>query len=291
MLSDLRATLGWLDAGLRLRWALLVPIMCMAAILEAVAAIAVFGLLRVVVEPQRVRTIPVLSQVWEVWPSDDPRAIIAALTVAIAVFYVARALYLVWAEWVKDWTIARSATRAADRLFARYMAADYPFHLRRRSAQLIQEVTRSTDVAFQLFVGSTVNLLAEIATICLLVAVLAATAPPQALGAVALVLALAAIPIIVTRRVWVHAGERQRALEAQQLDVLQQSLGAVKEVKIAGREAFFEARLRAARRASGRRQATPPDSRQWLAPRRRDGADRMHAWRRAAGHLARRVKR
>ena len=46
---------------------------------------------------------------------------------------------------------------------------------------------------------------------------------------------------------WVRSGERQK-FEAQQLDVLQQSLGAVKEVKIAGREAFFEARLRAARR-------------------------------------------
>jgi ATP-binding cassette subfamily C protein len=196
-----------------------------------------------------VRSAPVASQLWRAWPTDDPTAIIAALTVAIALFYIARALYLVWAEWVKDWTIARSATRAADRLFARYLAADYPFHLKRRSSQLIQEVARSTDVAFQLYVGSMVNLLAEIATIGMLVAVLAATAPPQALGAVALVLTLAAIPTIMTRRVWARAGERQRALEAQQLHVLQQSLGAVKEVKIAGREAFFEARLRAARRA------------------------------------------
>ena len=252
MLSDLGAILGWLDGRLRMRWALLVPIMCVAALLEALAAIAVFGLLRVVVEPGRVRTAPFVSQIWQAWPTDDPLAVIAALTVAIALFYVARALYLMWAEWIKESTIARSSNRAADRLFARYLSADYPFHLKRRSSQLIQEVARSTDIAFQLFAGSMVNLLAEIATIGVLVAVLATTAPPQALGAVALVLAVAAIPTILTRRVWVRAGERQRTLEAEQLHVLQQSLGAVKEVKIAGREAFFEARLRAARRALAR---------------------------------------
>ena len=251
-MSDLGAILGWVDGRLRMRWALLVPIMCVAALLEAVAAIAVFGLLRVVVEPGRVRTAPFVSQIWQAWPTDDPLAVIAALTVAIALFYVVRALYLMWAEWIKESTIARSSNRAADRLFARYLSADYPFHLKRRSSQLIQEVARSTDIAFQLFAGSMVNLLAEIATIGVLVAVLAATAPPQALGAVALVLAVAAIPTILTRRVWVRAGERQRTLEADQLHVLQQSLGAVKEVKIAGREAFFEARLRAARRALAR---------------------------------------
>ena len=35
----------------------------------------------------------------------------------------------------------RSA-RAAERLFQRYLAADYAFHLRRRSASLIEEVAR-----------------------------------------------------------------------------------------------------------------------------------------------------
>ena len=252
MLSDVRAVLGWLDGRLRLRWALLVPIMGGAALLEAVAAIAVFGLFRVVVEPDRIRTMPFADRVWRFWPSADPSSVIAGLTVLVALFYAGRALYLTWAEWVKESAIAESATQAADRLFAAYLAADYPFHLTRRSSQLIQEVARSTDVAFQLLVGSLVNLLAEIATIGVLVAVLAVTAPPQALAAVALVLALAAVPTLATRRVWVRAGERLRAHEAQQLHVLQQSLGAVKEVKIAGREAFFEARLRAARRALAR---------------------------------------
>jgi ABC-type multidrug transport system fused ATPase/permease subunit len=252
VLKDLRAILGWVEGRLRLRWALLIPVMSVAALLEAVAAIAVFGLLRIVVEPHRVRTTPLVSELWRAWPTDNPPAIIATLTIVVGLFYVARALYLAWAEWLKESTIAQSGSRAAERLFARYLAADYPFHLQRRSSHLIQEVARSTDLAFQLFIGSMINLLAEIATIGVLVGVLAVTAPPQTLVTVAAVLAIAAIPMIATRRVWVRAGERQCTLETEQLHVLQQSLGAVKEVKIAGREAFFESRLRAVRRALAR---------------------------------------
>jgi len=249
---DLAAIFGWIDGRLRLRWALLVPVMAAAAVLEAIGALAVFGLLRLVVEPHRVRVTPVVKDLWVSWPTDNPPEIVALLIAAVAAFYVLRALFLGWAEWLKESTVARSAARAADRLFARYMAADYLFHLRRRSASPIQEVARSTDIAYQLIAASALNILAESATAIALIAVLAYAAPAQALAAVALVLALVSVPLIATRRLWVRSGTRQKALEEQQLHVLQQSLGAVKEVKIAGREAYFEGRLRATRRELAR---------------------------------------
>ncbi len=244
--------MSWIDGRLRFRWALLIPVMAVAAVLEAFAALAVFGLLRLVVEPHRVRITPIASQVWQAWPTDNPTAVLAALTTGVAVFYVMRALYVSWAEWVKESTIAASTTKAADRLFSRFLSADYPFHLKRRSSELIQEVARSTDVAYQLFLASLLNITTEVATIAALAVVLVMTAPGRTLIAVAVVLAAAAVPMVMTRRVWTRAGEDQKALEEKQLHVLQQSLGAVKEVKIAGREAFFESRLRATRRGLAR---------------------------------------
>jgi ABC-type multidrug transport system fused ATPase/permease subunit len=269
VVSDLRAIFGWIDGRLRLRWALLVPVVCLAALLEAMGAMAVFGLLRLVVEPHRVRMTPGVSDLWLAWPTDDPRGIVGLLIGLVALFYVLRAVVLVWAEWLKESTVGRSAAKAADRLFARYLAAEYVFHLRRRSASLIQEVARSTDVAYQLMAASALNILAETATIIALVIVLAFTAPAQAIGAVALVLAVVALPLVATRRTWLRAGERQKNLEEQQLHVLQQSLGAVKEVKIAGREAYFEGRLRAARRDL----AAVHAHRGWLAAALRVGVE------------------
>ena len=251
-MGDLRAILGWIDGRLRLRWFVLIPVVCVAALLEAIGALAVFGLLRLVVEPHRVRITPGVDQLWLAWPTDDPPAIIALLIGLVAVFYVLRAAFLVWAEWFKESTVARSSARAAERLFARYLAADYLFHLKRRSASPIQEVSRATAVAYQLIAASVVNIVAELATMTALIAVLAFTAPAATLVAVGLVLAVVAIPLVTTRTIWHRWGERMKALEEQQLHVLQQSLGAVKEVKIAGREAFFEGRLRAVRRELAR---------------------------------------
>jgi ATP-binding cassette subfamily C protein len=182
------------------------------------------------------------------WPTDDPRAIIGLLIALVALFYVLRGLYLTWAEWLKEATVAKSAAKAADRLFARYLAADYLFHLRRRSSSPIQEVSRSTNVAFQLVAASIINIVSELTTIAALIVVLAITAPGATLAAVVVVIAVVAVPLTLSRRIWHRWGVRLQTLEEQQLHVLQQSLGALPEVKIHGREAFFEGRLRAVRR-------------------------------------------
>ena len=247
-MKNLREIFRWIDGRLRLRWALLVPVMSVAALLEAIGAVAVFGLLRLVVEPQRIQSTPGVSQIAAWWPSGDPTAILGALIAAVATFYVLRGATLLWADWFKEATVSRSGAKAAERLFSRYLAADYLFHLRRRSASPIQEVSRSTSVAFQLVAASVLNIFTEITTIAALIAVVASTAPVGTLATVAVVLAVVAVPIVLTRRVWLRSGTRLKQLDEQQLHILQQSLGAVKEVKIAGREAFFEGRLRAVRR-------------------------------------------
>ena len=90
----------------------------------------------------------VVSDLWRRWPNNDLRTILAALTVGVAVFYVARAVFLSWTEWLKESAVHRSGAHAAERLFSRYLAADYAFHLRRRSSSLIAEVSRSTEWRF-----------------------------------------------------------------------------------------------------------------------------------------------
>jgi ABC-type multidrug transport system fused ATPase/permease subunit len=243
--------------------------MCVAALLEAGGAVAVFVLLQTILDPARAGTSAILAPIRQTWSSDDPRTVTGALTAVVAALYVVRAVYLVGAEKFKEQTVGLSAAQAAERLFSKYLAAEYLFHLRRRSSTLIQDVARATDVAFQLVAASALNILAELATIAALLVVLARAAPPQALWTVAFVLAVATIPIVTTRRLWVRSGEAQKVLEEQQLHVLQQSLGAVKEVRIAGRESFFESRLRTARRAL----ADVRQRRLWIATALRLGVE------------------
>lgn len=154
MLRDLRSVIGWLPARWRWRWLLLVPIAGIAALIEAAGALSVFGLLRLVVDPEQVRTAPVVSELWRMMPSRyQPRAVVALLALAVAAFYIVRAAFLSWAEWLRMGTVYGSSAIAAERLFARYLAADYLFHVKRRSASLVEPMTRTSDIAFELGAG------------------------------------------------------------------------------------------------------------------------------------------
>lgn len=248
MMRDIRTVLSWLTPRERARWYLLVPLVSLSALVEAVAALAVFGLLRLVVEPGRVRSAPVVSEIWKAWPSDDPPAIIATLTIVTAIMYIARGALLAGTEWMLERTLHQSAARTSERLFARYLSADYLFHVRRRSASLIDEATRSTELAFQFVLSSSIHLFAETLTAVALVTVLALNAPLATLSAVAVILAAVGVAVQRTRRVWVRLGGDEKRLVVAQLHVLQQSLGGIKDVIITGRQSFFEERFRVVRR-------------------------------------------
>jgi ATP-binding cassette subfamily C protein len=251
VIRDLKTVIGWLPSRERWRWFALVPVACLAAIIEAAGALAVFGLLRLVVDPEQVRSTPVVSRLWTWWPSSDPRALVAVLALGVGIFYVLRAAYLSWAEWLRQGTVYRSSAVAAERLLARYLAADYLFHAKRRSASLIEPMTRASDIAYELIAGSAVNVLAEAVIIAALALVLLFSAPPITLVTVAVVLALVLVPIVMTRRSWERIGESERQLYQQQLHLLHQSLGAIKDVKVTGRQPFFEERFRHVKRDLG----------------------------------------
>ncbi len=250
MIRDLRSVIGWLPARERWRWLLLVPVAGLAALIEAAGALAVFGLLRLVVDPEQVRTAPVVSRLWAMWPT-DPRSLVALLALGVGAFYVLRAVFLGWAEWTRQGIVYRSSAVAAERLLARYLAADYLFHARRRSASLIEPMARASDIAYELGAGSAVNILAEAVIILALAAVLIVSAPPITLVTVGVVLGLVLVPIVLTRRSWEQIGESERTLYQQQLHLLQQSLGAIKDVKVTGRQPFFEERFRHLKRDLG----------------------------------------
>jgi ATP-binding cassette, subfamily B, bacterial PglK len=251
MLRDLRSVIGWLPARERWSWLLLVPVAGAAALIEAAGALAVFGLLRLVVDPEQVRTAPMVSRVYAIWPGNDPRSIVALLALGIGVFYVLRAAFLSWAEWLRQGVVYRSSAVAAERLLQRYLGAEYLFHAKRRSASLIEPMTRASDIAYELVAGSAINILAEVVIIAALAIILIISAPPITLVTVAIVLGLVLIPIVMTRRSWERIGESERQLYQHQLHLLQQSLGAIKDVKVTGRQPFFESRFRHLKRDLG----------------------------------------
>jgi ATP-binding cassette subfamily C protein len=236
---------------------------------EAVGALAVSGLFRLVVEPARVAATPVVMDVARWFPDGDPRIVIAALTAVTAVFYVGRGLLLAASDWLRERAVQRSATHAAERLVARYLHADYLFHVRRQSASLIAEASHSTEAAFQLVASSALNLLTEGLIALALVSVLVLNAPGVTLSTAAIVLAAAGGVVLATRRRWARLGADVKRLATEQLHVLQQSLTGIKDVMVTGQQAFFASRFREVRWAL----AAVKEQRLWLGSFTRIGVE------------------
>jgi len=243
MLRDLARCLSLVDPHLRWRWRLLVPLGVVAAAVEAVGAAAVFGLLTVVMEPSRAATLPVFSTVDRWLGAPGPRAIVIALTLVLIGFYLVRNALLAFAAWAQARVVYDSVAAVSRRLLLGYLTVPWSFHFRRNSAGLIQRVSQSAEVAFTLVASSILQTLVEGLTIAAIAAVLAFTAPLATLAAAAVIGLLILVPTRLTAPVFARIGRAEHASEESMLQALQQSLGAMKEVKIAAREGYFHDRF------------------------------------------------
>ncbi len=258
MRRDLALCLRLLPSSIRWRWFALVPVAVAAALTEAFGAAAVFGLLTIVMDPARAATLPVASSITRWLGAPGSRELLLSLTLLLMAFYLVRNALLVYASWAQERVTEASVVEVSSRLLLDYFTAPWEFHFRRNSAGLIQRVSASVEISYSLVLSSFVHVATEALIAAALVAVLALTSPLATLVAAAATGLLILAPSRLAGPVLDRLGREDQQAEEERLQTLQQSLGAMKELKIAARERFFHARfaavagrLAAARRRRG----------------------------------------
>src|SRR5208282_408310 len=88
-----------LPGAIRWRWAILAPIAFLRGTLEAVAAGAVFALIKIISEPPSIARLPVVSRVATMLPGHSAQAQIVGLTGLVALFYVVKNLFALGMEY------------------------------------------------------------------------------------------------------------------------------------------------------------------------------------------------
>ena len=126
----------------------------------------------------------------------DWRSTVVVFTVLLAFFYLAKNAFQIWQAWVQTARVAEGRAEIARRALAVYLAAPYPFHLRRNSAELIHNVTTAADDVCRRVLAPAVTVATETLVVLAIVAVLAFTSPAVTL---ALVLALGTSGAILLR--------------------------------------------------------------------------------------------
>jgi len=239
MLTTLRKCTAFLSPQMRWQWMSLVPLAVLGAFLEAVGAVAVFALIKIIGDPTQVTTLPVVSTLYTWLPWQVEGQIVLSFTVLVGVFYIVKNGLLAVAGYVQSIVAGHSVASLSRRMFLGYLMVPYPFHFQRNSAELIRNITDAVDVVFRQVMLSAVSLVSEALIVTGIVVVLMVSAPFVTLFTVALLFGTVAVLLKLTRRVFTRWGARQQELRKTILQSLHQSLGGLKEVKVLGREQFF----------------------------------------------------
>jgi ATP-binding cassette subfamily C protein len=223
----------------RRRWLALLPLAVLAALLEAVGAGAVFALLGMLNDPAAALARPRVAALLARLGVADARAALLLFTLAVGAFYVLKNAVTLLASHARHRCVEVSAAQTSVRMLAAYLRAPFAFHLRRNSAELIQNADMAVRRVFGTVLSPTLDVATELLVALGLFGVLLAAAPGVTLVIVPVLAGLAWLFLRATRGAVRRLGEQVERHSRDSLRHLQQALGAAREIKLRGREDFF----------------------------------------------------
>jgi ABC-type multidrug transport system fused ATPase/permease subunit len=238
-LAIVRRCLGLMAPRARRRWAALVPLALAGAAAEALAAAGLFGLITIVGDPARAATLPVAATIHGWLPWRDARSVVLSFTALLAAFSLAKSGFQVLQAYAHSRLVAEGIAALSGRMLDAYLGAPYAWHLRHNSARLVRDVLASSEIAYRGVMASAIALAFEACVVGAIVAVLLVVAPLATLAVTVPLAAAAAVLARATRTAVERWGARAHELTGGALQSLQQTFGALKEIKVLQREAYF----------------------------------------------------
>lgn len=237
MLSTIIQALSLLDRKLKKSWLTLIPLAVTAAVLEVIAVISVFYLIRTITLPDQSQiTLP-----FDFFPSTDRQSgsIVVTLCILIGVIYLVKNSLRLYESFLRERCTQQSALTMASQLLAHYLNGPYSLHYTRNSSELIRNIQNSTNAISRNVLASATAMCTEILVCMGVLAVLLYSEPMVTLLAGVSIAAMMGIILIMTQKYHSLWGKQTHEYGKTLLQTLRQSLRGIKEIKILKREEFF----------------------------------------------------
>lgn len=251
MIADLRRRLGLLTPRERVWWMALLPASVLTAALETLGAVVVFGALAMLTDPAAAARQPLAAAAGG-WLDRAGLAVTpVTLIVAAAFVMLVKNGVVLAVTYYRARVAGATAARLSAHVVGAYLAAPYVFHLRRNSADTAQNVLTGVPSVLRLF-DSTVTFLTELLVVAGLLGLLLRVTVLETIVALAVIGGVLGLFVRLTRGRHHRLGEQHYHLSARVLQQMQQAVGAIKELKVFGREAHFHRLLAADESARAR---------------------------------------
>ncbi|CAA7613563.1 ABC-type multidrug transport system [Candidatus Terasakiella magnetica] len=239
--GNLWRALGLLDRRARRQIVLLGAMTLVAALFEAAGIGLVFPFIKLISEPGWIADFAAYRGLSDRFGPFAPETVVFAVGLALIGLFVAKNAFMM-SFYLAQYTIAfGNVSRYAEKLLAHYMRAPYAMHLRRNSAELMRNVRELPQSLFNAVVAL-ISVTTEALVVACIGGVLLAVEPVATAWAAVLLGGMTVLFFALAGRLLRHWGAERLDCTATAQRALQESLGAIKDSRVLGREGFFVAR-------------------------------------------------
>jgi ABC-type multidrug transport system fused ATPase/permease subunit len=222
----------------RYRLAGLLALSLVAALIEMTGVGLIFPLLIIIVSPEQIDRFASVAWLIDSLGIGRGFALSVLLMSLIAVLMIGKNAYMIGFNWLQMRMLAHWKTATGSRLMRMYIYSDYSLHLVKNSSEIIRNLALTTAV-YDHYITGLIQVVVNGLMLAALVLLLLIILPLAAAYGMMAILLVAVAMYRGTRGLFRDIGAEQNELFEQRQRILQQSIGMVKETKIAARERFF----------------------------------------------------
>lgn len=208
------------------------------AVLEITGIGLVFPLLAVIMRPDSLNAVPFAVQFFKSIGISGQKELTLVLAVAIAAIQAIKALYMIAFYRWQFKAFSKWKSELSRRVMRMYLMSDFKLHMEKSPSEMIRNLSL-TNIVFDHYIIALLNVVINMIVVLAISSLLYITLPGETLFAVG-VLAVAALTISkLTKKHFSAIGEEGNELYRLRNVVLNQSIAAIRETKILGKERFF----------------------------------------------------
>jgi len=235
------AILNEIGTHYRVRLALLLAASVFAGLMEITGVALIFPLIKLVSNPRVVESNAYFNWIYTTLHFTDPRHMIYFIAGVIGLVFIFKNMYMLLFQraqlrFIKSWRDELCA-----RIMDRYLAVPYLFHVRRSSGGMINTLNFTAYYVLNIFMMSFIMLCSHVVVAFILLGFVMVSFPVASLVAGAMLAVFTVLQVVLIRKRSMRIASLANEARAQNLMVITQAIGAVKETKSFTREGYFSA--------------------------------------------------
>ncbi len=238
MISILKLSFRTLDHLHKKYFKIMILLTLIGTIMEMLSIALILPLLSFVVDNKFIEQYPYFNNIYISLGSPDQKNLILILFCFLILVYFIKALYLSFLQWFQFKFVFSVEKNLGERLFKKYLSENYLYHVNNNSAILMRNILSEVSVCSAAMTGL-VGVITEIFVLAGILIVLFIYEPILCLSLIFLSLVITSMYYIFTKEKLKYWGLIRQNYEGYKLKHLQQGLGAIKDIKIFGKENFF----------------------------------------------------